>query len=147
MQNLASEMPSSAPIVVLNKLDEMDSLFRWYLEQYGDRVSWGGHIDWDKARASGEIFCLGYDYHKLNTPEEMPPCPTREPMKLPIGAIVRPDPSQPAWILARGVTDFGVPPNWRFPVKHFHQMRLILKDPTSRRSTSTHLSTSASNRL
>jgi hypothetical protein len=146
MQTLADEMRSGAPIVVLNKSDEMDSLFRWYLEQYGDRISWGGRIDWEKAKASGEIFCLGYDYHKVNAPEEMPQRPTREPMKLPIGAIVRPDPSQPAWILARGVTDTGVPPNWRFPVKHFHQMRLIRQGAPIRPPTSANLSTSASNR-
>jgi hypothetical protein len=127
MQALATETRSGVPLVVLNKPEDMDSLFRWYLEQYGDRVSWAGQIDWDKARASGEVICVAYDYHKLSDPREMPQCPTREPMKLPIGATVRLEPSQQAWILAQGVTDTGVPPDWRFPVKHFHQMRLVLK--------------------
>jgi hypothetical protein len=127
MQALAAEARSGAPIVVLNKREEMDSLCCWYLEQYGDRVSWAGQIDWNKARASGELFCLSYDYHKLSAPEQMPLAPTREPMSLPIGATICPDPSQPAWILASGVTDSSVPPDWRFPVKHLHQMRFVLK--------------------
>jgi hypothetical protein len=137
MQALAAEVRSGAPIVVLNKPEEMDSLFRWYLEQYGDRVWWAGQIDWDKARASGELFCLSYDYHKLSAPEEMPPAPTREPMKLPIGATVRPDPSQSEWMLASGVTDTSVPPDWRFPVKHLHQIRLVRKDSAKEASPKT----------
>ena len=127
MQALAVETRSGAPIVVLNKPDEMDSLFRWYLEQYGDRVSWSGQIDWEKAGASGEFFCLSYDYHKLSAPEQMPQSPTREPMNLPIGVTVRTDPAQQAWILASGVTDSGFPPDWRFPVKHLHQLHLVRK--------------------
>jgi hypothetical protein len=128
MQALAAETRSGAPIVVLNKREEMDSLMCWYLEQYGDRVLWAGQIDWNKARASGELFCLSYDYHKLSAPEQMPLAPTREPMNLPIGTTISPDPSQPAWVLASGVTDTSVPPDWRFPVKHLHQMRFVLKD-------------------
>ncbi|MGH7225061.1 MAG: hypothetical protein ACRELF_17705, partial [Gemmataceae bacterium] len=125
MQAFAVETRSGAPIVVLNKPEEMDSLFRWYLEQFGDRVSWSGQIDWEKARASGEFFCLSYDYHKLIAPEEMPRSPTREPMNLPIGSAVRTDPGQRAWILASGVTDNGLPPDWRSPVKHLHQLHLV----------------------
>ncbi|MHB1421860.1 MAG: glycosyltransferase family 39 protein [Gemmataceae bacterium] len=128
MQALDAELRSGASIVVLNKPEEMDSLFRWYLEQYGDRVSWSGQIDWEKATASGELFCLCYDYHKLSAPEQMPLSARRDPMNLPIGAAVRLDPSQPAWILVQGVTDTSVPPDWRFPVKHLHQMRLVLKE-------------------
>ncbi len=127
MQAFAAETRSGAPIAVLDKREDMDFLFRWYLEQYGDRVSWGGRIDWDKAKASGELFCLHFDYHKLSAPAQMPLAPTRDPMNLPIGATIRPDPSQQAWILASGVVDTGVPPDWRFPVKHLHQMRLVLK--------------------
>ncbi len=130
MQAVAAEVRSGAPIVVLNKREDMDSLFRWYLEQYGDRVWWAGQIDWDKARANGELFCLSYDYHKLSAPEEMPLAPTREPMKLPIGAAFRPAPGQPVWVLASGVTDTSVPPDWRMPVKHLHQLRFVLKDST-----------------
>jgi hypothetical protein len=137
MQTLAAEMRSDAPIVVLNKREEMDALFRWYLEQYGDRVSWAGQIDWDKARASGELFCLCYDYHKLSRPEEMPQSPTREPMKLPLGATIRLEPNQSAWILASGVTDTSVPPDWRFPVKHLHQMHLLLQIPAKDSNTKT----------
>ncbi|HEY7329507.1 MAG TPA: glycosyltransferase family 39 protein [Gemmataceae bacterium] len=128
MQAFAVEARSGAPIVVLNKRDEMDSLMCWYLEQYGDHVSWAGQIDWNKAKASGELFCLSYNYHKLSSPEQMPLAPTREPMNLPVGATICPDPSQPAWVLASGVTDTSVPPDWRFPVKHLHQMRFVLKD-------------------
>ena len=127
MQSLAAELRSGAPIVVFNKREEMDSLFCWYLEQYGDRVSWAGQIDWNKARASGELFCLSYDYYKLSAPEQMPLAATREAMSLPIGATFCPDPSQQAWMLVGGVTDTSVPPDWRFPVKHFHQMRFVLK--------------------
>jgi phosphate/sulfate permease len=127
MQTFAAETRSGAPIVVMNKPDEMDSLFRWYLEQYGDRVAWSGQIDWEKAAASGELICLCYDYHKLTAPEQLPIAPTREPMNLPIGATMRPDSSQQTWVLAQGVTDSSVPPDWRFPVKHLHQMRFVLK--------------------
>lgn len=127
MQNLAAELRSGAPIVVLNKREEMDSLFCWYLEQYGDRVSWAGQIDWNKAAASGELFCLSYDYYRMSGPEQMPLAATRESMNLPIGAAFRPDPSQQEWVLASGVTDTSVPPDWRSPVKHFHQMRLVRK--------------------
>ena len=115
MQALAVETRSGAPIVVLNKPDEMDSLFRWYLEQYGDRVSWSGQIDWEKAGASGEFFCLSYDYHKLSAPEQMPQSPTREPMNLPIGVTVRTDPAQQAWILTSGVTDSWPPARLALP--------------------------------
>lgn len=137
MQTLAAEMRSGAPIVVLNKREEMDSLFCWYLEQYGDRVSWASQIDWNKAKASGELICVSYDYHKLSAPEQMPLAPTCEPMNLPIGATFCPDPSQQAWILASGVTDTSVPPDWRFPVKHFHRMRLVLKDSAKEGNTKT----------
>jgi hypothetical protein len=134
MQALAVQTRSGAPIVVLNKPEEMDSLFRWYLEQYGDRVSWSGRIDWQKVRESGEWFCLHYDYHKLSAPEQMPLAPTHEPMNLPLGATVRPDPNQQAWILASGVTDTSVPPDWRFPVKHLHQMRFVLRGSNNEES-------------
>jgi hypothetical protein len=125
MQNLATELRSDTPIAVLNKPEDMDSLFRWYLEQYGDRVSWAGQIDWNKARASGELFCLSYDYHKLSAPEQMPLAPRREPLNLPIGATFSPDPSHQAWTLAGGVTDTSVPPDWRSPVKHLHQIHFV----------------------
>jgi hypothetical protein len=127
MQTLAAESRSGAPIVVLNKREDMDALFCWYLEQYGDRVSWAGQIDWNKARASGELFCLSYDYHRLSAPGQMPLAPTQEPLNLPVGATFCPDPTQPAWTLASGFTDTSVPPDWRCPVKHFHQMRFVLK--------------------
>lgn len=129
MQNLSAEMRSGAPIVVLNKREEMDSLFCWYLEQYGDRVCWAAQIDWNKATTSGELICVSYDYHKLSAPEQMPLAPAREAMNLPIGASIRPEPSQREWFLAGGVTDSSVPPDWRSPVKHFHQMRWVLKNP------------------
>jgi hypothetical protein len=137
MQTLAAQTRSGTPIVVVNKPEEMDSLFRWYLEQYGDRVSWSGRIDWDKARASGEWICLHYDYFKLNAPEQMPHASKHEPMKLPIGAAICPDPSHQAWILAEGFTDSSVPPDWRFPVKNLHQMRFVLKGPASERNPKT----------
>lgn len=137
MQAIAAQTRSGAPIVVLNKPEEMDSLFRWYLEQYGDRVSWSGRIDWDKAKESGELFCLHYDYHKLSAPEQMPFVSTREPMNLPVGATIHPDPNQQAWILASGVTDTSVPPDWRFPVKHLHQLRFVLKDSANEKNLKT----------
>lgn len=129
MQAFAAETRSGAPIVVLNDIEVTDFLFRWYLEQFGERLSWSGRIDWEKARASGEIYFLQYDYHKLSAPEQMPPAPTHEPMDLPIGTVVRIDPTGQAWILADAVTDTGIPPDWRFPVKHLNQMRLVRKDP------------------
>ncbi len=137
MQTLAAESRSGAPLVVLNKREDMDALFCWYLEQYGDRVSWAGQIDWNKAKASGELFCLSYDYHKLTSPDQIPLAPARESLNLPVGASFCPDPSQPAWVLARGVTDTGVPPDWRCPVKHFHQMRFVLKGSVKERNVKT----------
>jgi hypothetical protein len=134
MQAVATEARSGALVVVLNKPEEMDSLFRWYLEQFGDRVSWGGQIDWNKARASGELLCLCYDYHKLSAPEQMPVAPARVPINLPIGATFFPEPNQQAWVLAGGFTDTSVPPDWRFPVKHLHQIYFVLKGPAKEKN-------------
>jgi hypothetical protein len=127
MQQLAAQVHSGAVIAVLDKPEHMDSLCRWYLEQYGDRVSWSGQIDWDRARASGELICLHYDYDRLSAPEQMPRVPTHERMNLPIGATVLADANAQAWVLAQGIVDTSVPPDWRFPVKHLHQLRLVRK--------------------
>jgi 4-amino-4-deoxy-L-arabinose transferase-like glycosyltransferase len=132
MRNFAAETRSGAAIVVLDKPEDMDTLFRWYLEQYGERVSWAGRIDWEKARASGELFCLHYDYHKLSAPEQMPVAPTRELLNLPVGAVIPGQTAQGTWIVAEGVTDIGVPPSWRWPVKHLHQVRMVLQQTASK---------------
>jgi 4-amino-4-deoxy-L-arabinose transferase-like glycosyltransferase len=131
MRAFEAEARSGAPIVVLNRYEELDGLFRWYLELYGDRVSWAGRIDWHKARASGEFLCFYYNYDKLSGPEQMPRVPVEEPMKLPIGLEFRPNEGEPAWVLAKGVTDTGVPPDWRFPLKHIHRIRLVRKPLTA----------------
>jgi len=39
--------------------------------------------------------------------------------------------------LASGVTDTSVPPDWRFPVKHLHQMHLLLQIPAKDSNTKT----------
>ncbi len=127
MRAFDAEACSGAPIVILNRYEELDGLFRWYLELYGDRVSWAGHIDWQRARASGELLCLHYDYDKLSDPEQMPRAPVREPMKLPIGMEFRPHAGEQVWVLAEGITDTGVPPDWRSPLKHIHRIRLVRK--------------------
>jgi hypothetical protein len=127
MRAFDSEARSGAAIVVLNKYEEVDGLFRWYLELYGDRVSWAGRIDWQRARASGELLCFYYYYDKLSGPEQMPHAPVQEPMKLPIGLEFRPNEGEQAWMLAKGVTDTGVPPDWRSPLKHIHRIRLVQK--------------------
>jgi 4-amino-4-deoxy-L-arabinose transferase-like glycosyltransferase len=131
MRAFDAEARSGAPIVVLNRYEELDGLFRWYLELYGDRVSWAGRIDWQRAQASGELLCLYYNYDKLSGPEQMPRAPVEEPMKLPIGLEFRPHEGEQAWVLAKGVTDTGVPPDWRFPLKHIHRIRLVRKPLTT----------------
>jgi 4-amino-4-deoxy-L-arabinose transferase-like glycosyltransferase len=127
MRAFGAEAHSGAPIVVLNKPEELDGLFRWYLELYGERVSWAGRIDWERAGGSGELLCLYFNLDKLSGPEQMPRTPVQEPMKLPIGLEFRPQEGQQAWTLAEGITDTGVPPDWRFPLKHVHRIRLIRK--------------------
>ncbi|HEY7315044.1 MAG TPA: glycosyltransferase family 39 protein [Gemmataceae bacterium] len=127
MHSFDNEARFGAPIVVLNKPEELDGLFRWYIELYGERVSWGGQIDWEKAAASGEFLCLHYNWDKLPSPEQMPNAPVQEPIKLPIGAEFRSPQSNQTWILAKGVTDTGVPPDWGCPLKHIHQLRVVLK--------------------
>lgn len=61
MQALAAEARPGASIVVLNKPDEVDALFRWYLELRGECVSWASQIDWEQARKQGELLCLSYN--------------------------------------------------------------------------------------
>jgi hypothetical protein len=127
MRDFAEQTRSGAPIVVLNSQDKVDALFRWYLEQYGARVRWNAQIDWEQAKTSGEIFCVSYDFHLLNAPEQMPRAPRREPMNVPLGLSIHPGSNRQTWILADAVTDIGVPPNWRWPVKHLNQLHLVLK--------------------
>jgi hypothetical protein len=137
MRAFAIEARSGAPIVVMNKPEELDGLFRWYIELYGDRVSWDGRIDWEKAAASGEILCLHYNWDKLNSPEQMPVVPVQEPMKLPLGAEFHPPQSNQTWILVKGITDTAVPPDWRSPLKHIHQLRMIRKATNQEPTTNT----------
>jgi hypothetical protein len=129
MRDFAADLPSGAPIVVLNKPEEVDALFRWYIELYGDRVSWHGNIDWARARASGRLICLHYRFHQLSDPEQMPRAPARSLMKFPVGAEIGPEQGGQSWLLAKAVTDTGVPPSWRDPVKHLNQFHWIVRDP------------------
>ena len=130
MQSLAAEARSGVPIAVLNRPEDVDALFRWYLELRGECVSWAGQIDWERARTQGELLCLSYDCQRLHQPEEMPRAPAREPIKIPIGFEFRPIPGGPAWVVAGGVGDVAVPPDWRSPVKHIQRIRLVPKDAT-----------------
>jgi hypothetical protein len=127
MREVDAHARSGALVVMLNKQQDVDALFRWYLEQYGERIVWGGQIDWERARKCGEMYCLHYDYHLLNNPEQMPLVPSREAMQIPIGVEIRPAPGWPAWVLIEGTTDTGVPPNWQWPVKHLHQLHFVCK--------------------
>jgi hypothetical protein len=127
MHDLRDEAGSAAPVVVFNNPAEVDALFRWYLELLGDRVSWAGRIDWQRARDTGELLCLHYNYHSLSGPEQMPKRTVQEPIKIPVGSVILPESDQRKWIFAKGTTDTGIPPDWRFPVKHIHQFRLVLK--------------------
>ena len=61
----------------------------------------------------------------------MPRAPVEEPMKLPIGLEFRPNQSEQTWVLVEGVTDTGIPPDWRFPLKHIHRIRLVRKPLTA----------------
>jgi hypothetical protein len=129
MRTLVEATPSEAPIVVVNKPGEIDALFRWYLELQGERVTWAGQIDWERARRTGEMWFFTYDWSSLNAPERMPLAPAREPIKFPIGFEVRFAPEQPIWVVAGGVGDVAVPPDWRSPVKHVQRIRLVPKSP------------------
>lgn len=131
MRQLQAEARSGAPLVIFNKPEEIDALFRWYLEGYGDRLSWAGAIDWNRARSKGELLCLYYNYHSLNRPGEMPRAPTREALPISAGTVVLPEGGGQSWIFAQGATDTGVPPDWRFPVKHLHHFRLVLQTVSS----------------
>jgi hypothetical protein len=137
MRAFATDARSGAPIVVLNKPEEVDGLFRWYIGLYGERVSWDGRIDWKKAEASGEFLCLHYNWDKLHSPEQMPRAAVQEPMKLPSGVEFRSPQNSQTWILAGGVTDTGIPPDWRCPLKHLHQFRVFLKGANEGPTTKT----------
>ncbi len=125
MRDFRAEARSGAPIVVFNNPDEVDPVFRWYLELYGDRVSWGGRMSWDRAAAKGEVFCLHYGPYQLSGPEGMPRKTVRQTMVFPAGTPVCQDPSGRAWGVADGVSDTGVPIEWREPVKCLHRFRLV----------------------
>jgi hypothetical protein len=126
MRDFRDEARSGAPIVVFNDPDTVDPVFRWYLELYGDRISWAGRINWDRAAASGEVFCLHYGPYWVSEPEEMPRKPVRQTVVLPPGTPVFQDPGRRAWVLADGVSDEGVPIDRAEPVvKRLFRFRLV----------------------
>jgi hypothetical protein len=127
MRDFAVRTRSGAPIAVLDQPEKVDALFRWYLEQYGARVWWGGRIDWDQARASGEVFCVHYDSLYLASPEQMPRAAWHGPLCVPPGLAVRSEPGGQSWILEEAFSDLGVPSNWHCPIRQLHQLHLVLK--------------------
>jgi hypothetical protein len=127
MQRLAAETPPGCPVVVLNAPLEVDALFRWYLELYGERLSWDGRIDLDRAAAAaGEVVCVRFRSRNPTGPEELRGAPRREPAAVPpeLGALLRRT-GRP-WVLKQAVTDTGVPPTRTDPVKHLDQFRWVL---------------------
>jgi hypothetical protein len=125
MRDFRREALPGIPIVVFNRAEGVDAVFRWYIEQYGDRVSWEARVDWDRAAASGEVLCLHYGPWLLSGPEQMPKKPVREPMPIPPGTPLIRDPGRRAWVLANGVSDIGVPADWHEPVRCLHRFRLV----------------------
>jgi hypothetical protein len=128
MKRFDAETRPDVPIVVMNTLEDMDCLLRWYLEQYGDRVSWGGRIDWEKAEDRGEIICLYYDYHARRAKGQTPLTPLRAPLEHPIGGAESLGANQQAWRLSSAFTDIGVASDWQSPVKHLHHMHWVRKN-------------------
>jgi hypothetical protein len=127
MRDFAIRTRSGAPIVVLDSPEKMDALFRWYLEQYGERVRWGGRIDWQQARSSGEVFFLHYDFLTLHSREQMPRTSRRDPLPIPPGLAVRREADGRTWVLEGAFSDVCRPSNWHCPVKQLHQLHLVLR--------------------
>jgi hypothetical protein len=131
MRDVASAARSGTAIAVFNRPDELDALFRWYLELYGSRVSWDGKIDWARAEASGQILCLHYSFSMAGSPEQCPRAPLRMPTLVPGAMAELLQRCQQPWALTLAVTDTGVPPSWRDPIKHLDQIRWIRARPNS----------------
>lgn len=127
MRQFAVEARSGAPIVVLNNPDEVDRVFRWYLALYGDRVSWNGRIDWARAAASREVLGVCYRAHKLTAPEQLARVPVHRQIPVSVKVQAWLVQSGLPWVLKRAVSDTGVPPSWRDPVKHLDQFRWVLE--------------------
>jgi hypothetical protein len=129
MRDFAAEARSGAPIVVLNRPEEIDALFRWHLGLYGERVSWNGQIDWDRAAACGEVLCVRYRCTMLKAKAELPAAPVRSPGVVPAELEARMAQGGGSWALKAAVTDSGAPESWQDPVQHLDRFRWVLERP------------------
>jgi hypothetical protein len=128
MRTLRAEAGAGAPVVVLNPREGLDSVFRWHLGLLGERVSWGGNVDWDRAAAAGEVNCLLLRSENLRSPNQLPRAPAQVPAEVysPLAAWLQQ--SGRPWVLKKAVTEVGVPPNGQGPVKHLDQYRWVLPE-------------------
>jgi hypothetical protein len=129
MRDFAAEARSGAPIVVLNRPEEIDALFRWHLGLYGERVSWNGQIDWDRAAACGEVVCVRHRCTMLKAKAELPAAPARSPGVVPAELEARMLQGRGNWALKAAVTDSGAPESWQDPVQHLDRFRWVLERP------------------
>jgi hypothetical protein len=126
MGGLAARARSGAAIVVLNQPEEVELLFRWYLGLQGDRVSWGGKIDWQRARASGEVLCVRFRELRLMAPDQLRSVHTLEPAVAPANIEAQFRECEGNWRLRAAFTDTGVPSRWSDPVRQVDQYCWIL---------------------
>jgi hypothetical protein len=60
LARLLVDCPSRADqVVVWNVREEVESLLRWQLGRLGDRLAWGGRVDWEcLEEGGGELWCV-----------------------------------------------------------------------------------------
>jgi hypothetical protein len=127
MRSLRAEAGPDVPVVVMNPVENFDALLHWHLGLMGERVSWGGQVDWDKAASRGEFYCLLLRHEMLRSPDQLPRAPGQVPAEVypPLAAWLQQ--SGRPWALKKAITDVGVPPTWQDPVKHLDQYRWVLE--------------------
>jgi hypothetical protein len=84
-------------VVIWNRTEEVESLLHWHLGRIGDRLHWGGSVDWDRLESEGgDLWCVSL----WSGPEATPPTDRRGP-----SATI----DRPGWIRAERVT-YALPP-------------------------------------
>jgi hypothetical protein len=127
LHDLTVEARSGAPIVVLNAPEEVDVVFRWHLALCGDRVSWNGRIDWDKAVARGQFLCVRYRDEPASAREQFLHVPARRPARPPPDFVSRLAQSKQPWALQKAVTETKLPRDVRDPIVHVDEFRWALE--------------------
>jgi hypothetical protein len=126
MRQFAEDARSSdAPIVVLNKPEEMDPVLHWYLGLYGDRVSWSGAIDWDKVAASREMLCVRFWVREQNDMERQNGIAATEPATVPADFQVQLEKANQHLVLEKAVSRRGIPHYAPNCVHHLDEFRWV----------------------